>query len=195
MKKIKLEVNGLFPSQTNVGSTLVFLKEQDGSRRIPVIIGNHEAQAITMILENYQPKRPMTHDLFQKFAENFHFSLEEVVITEFKEAIFYAKIICTNGVEIDSRTSDAIALALRFDVPIFTNITVINEVGITESELQKADNLEEEFENEESGKPTTLIEQLKASKTVDLNNMLDNALQNEEYELAAKIRDELSKRN
>ncbi len=195
MKKIKLEVNGLFPSQTNVGSTLVFLKEQDGTRRIPVIIGNHEAQAITMILENYQPKRPMTHDLFRQFAENFDFSLVEVIITEFKEAIFYAKIICTNGVEIDSRTSDAIALALRFDVPIFTNLTVLNEVGITESELQKADNLEEDFENEETSKPISISEQIKIAKTADLNIMLDNALQNEEYELAAKIRDELSKRN
>jgi uncharacterized protein len=191
VEKVKLEILGLSPSQSNAGSFALILSEEQGSRRIPIIIGMFEAQAIAIEMEKISPNRPMTHDLFRSFAQAFDYTIEEVIISEIKEGIFYAKISCTDGIRqkfIDARPSDAVAVALRFNVPIYANETVLEDAGINAEEIDK-----EEDEPFEAPKPKS---QRLSDKTLDeLNKMLEEALINEEYEKAAKIRDEIDRRN
>jgi hypothetical protein len=198
VKKIKLEILGLSSSQSQSGSFALVLGEANGNRRLPIIIGMFEAQAIAIEIEKIIPNRPMTHDLFKSFANNFHFTVEEIIISDLKEGVFFAKIICSDGLkrsEIDARPSDAIAIGLRFNSPIFTYENILSEAGIV-----LTDELEEEAAEP---KPRTRVkkdipkkgEDLKNLPVEKLNELLKEAIDREDYERAAKIRDELSKRN
>ncbi|GHB75927.1 hypothetical protein GCM10007390_32220 [Persicitalea jodogahamensis] len=199
VKKIKLEILGLSPSQSQTGSFALVLGEELGNRRLPIIIGVFEAQAIAVQIENIVPNRPMTHDLFKSFAEGLNYTLKEIVISDLSEGIFYAKIVCGDDlreVEIDSRPSDAIAIGLRFDVPIYTFESILSEAGIVASAL----NEEEETDDDDLVRETlktkgSFNEQIRDMSNDVLQKMLDEALAKEEYEKAAKIRDELEKRN
>lgn len=198
---------GLSSSQSQTGSFALVLGEESGNRRLPIIIGMFEAQAIAIEIEKISPNRPMTHDLFKSFSEVFHFTIEEIIISELKEGVFYAKIVCTDSkkaYEIDARPSDAIAIGLRFNVPIYTFETIMSEAGIVLSEMDEDEGKEEvggelEIEREEAAQKAERkknpVEQIKNMNTDQLKAMLDEALNKEDYENAAKIRDELNRRN
>ncbi len=199
MSKIRLKILGLSSSQSQSGSFALVLGEQSGNRRLPIIIGMFEAQAIAIEIEKIIPNRPMTHDLFKSFANAFHFSVNEIIISDLKEGVFYAKILCNNGsdnLEIDARPSDAIAIGLRFGVPIFTYESIMSEAGITLSEAE-----EEESSSVLADDPDPSVssknpgERLKDFSSDKLQQMLDEALEKEDYEQAAKIRDEMNRRN
>lgn len=196
MEKIKLEILGLSPSSSQTGSFALVLGEEYGPRRLPIIIGMFEAQAIAIEIEKIEPNRPMTHDLFKSFARTFHYSVSEISITDIKEGVFFAKIHCSDGIKdtfVDARPSDAIAIGLRFNVPIYTFENVLSEAGISINESSK-DDLMEDFDDE--AKPQKSFGELLKENPVEvLNTMLKEALANEEYEKAAKIRDELDRRN
>ena len=196
MEKIKLEILGLSPSSSQTGSFALVLGEEYGPRRLPIIIGMFEAQAIAIEIEKIEPNRPMTHDLFKSFAHTFHYSVSEISITDIKEGVFFAKIHCSDGIKetvVDARPSDAIAIGLRFNVPIYTYENVLSEAGISINESSK-DDLMDDFE-EEAKPQKSFGELLKENPVEILNTMLKEALSNEEYEKAAKIRDELDRRN
>lgn len=196
VEKIKLEILGLSPSQSQTGSFALVLGEEYGNRRLPIIIGMFEAQAIAIEIEKIQPNRPMTHDLFKSFANAFNYKIKEIVISELREGIFFARIYCTDGLRdtiIDARPSDAIAIALRFNVPLYTYETIMSEAGIVSGASNEPDEALEELVS--ATKPRSLGEQLKEMTLEDLNRALEEALHNEEYEKAAKIRDEISHRN
>jgi len=203
-RKIKLEILGLSSSQSTTGSFALVLGETEGNRRLPIIIGMFEAQAIAIEIEKIIPNRPMTHDLFKSFASTFHFHVEEIVISDLKEGVFFAKIVCTDGLkktEIDARPSDAIAIGLRFDSPIYTYENILAEAGIVLTDEEE----EEEREKSETKEPKTqkVKKEVSSKKSEDyknysvekLNELLKDAIDKEDYERAAKIRDELSKRN
>ncbi len=201
MERIKLEILGLSPSQAQAGSFALVLGEEYGNRRLPIIIGMFEAQAIAIEIEKIIPNRPMTHDLFKQMADKFGFKVVEIQIIDIKEGIFYAKIVCTDGqkeVVIDARPSDAIAIGIRFEVPIFTSDSVLEEAGITTAEAAHVDMLENdenELEELEISPKKSFTEKLREASIDDLQKMLDSSLMHEEYEKAAKIRDEIGKRN
>lgn len=194
-----MEILGLSPSQSQTGSFALVLGEEMGNRRLPIIIGVFEAQAIAVQIEDIIPNRPMTHDLFKSFAEQLNFTVKEVYISDLREGVFYAKLICGDdltNVEIDSRPSDAIAIGLRFDAPIYTNEAILSEAGIVSSTLSEDSEEAIEEQIRESIKPKrSLRDDLKEMGNDELNRLLDEALANEEYERAAIIRDELGKRN
>jgi len=196
LKKILLEVIGLSYSQTQTGAYALVLGEAEGNRRLPIIIGGFEAQAIAIELEKMAPSRPLTHDLFKKFAEAFKISVKEVVIYNLLEGIFYAKLICDDGsgneVEIDSRTSDAIALAVRFACPVYTYEFILSSAGIVLDEENKGEEELEEVTKTES--TATATSDLGSASVQELENMLDQAIADEEYEKASKIRDEIKRR-
>lgn len=197
MDKIKLEILGLSPSQSQSGSFALVLGEEYGNRRLPIIIGMFEAQAIAIEIEKIVPNRPMTHDLFKQFAEQFKFTVREILISELREGIFFAKIVCFDGVResvIDARPSDAIAIGIRFDVPIYTNESILSEAGITASGNEEEEQ-EELVRSPNRPSSRSFGDQLKNSTPEELQRLLEEALNNEEYERAAKIRDEMSKRN
>jgi hypothetical protein len=193
MEKIRLDIIGMSYSQSQSGAYALILGERDGKRRLPIIIGGFEAQAIAIELEKIRTPRPLTHDLFKAFADVYHIEVTEVVINKFSEGVFYAKLVCTDGAneqEVDSRTSDAIALALRFNCPVFTYESIMVAAGILmeeEAEMMKPD--EQKPENE-TGEQISFPD---ATET-ELREMLQNAIEKEEYEKASKIRDELNKR-
>ena len=205
MSKVELEILGLSSSQSQTGSFALVLGEKKGVRRLPIIIGMAEAQAIAIEIEKIVPHRPFTHDLFKEFAKGFSIDVKEIVITDLKEGVFYAEIICGNEskeIAIDSRPSDAIAIALRFKVPIFTNEKVLSEAGIIISEEEEDFG---EFEEDDDEQAENLLEevsvQMKSSENdlsvftlEQLNKMLEDALSEEKYELAARIRDEIETR-
>jgi bifunctional DNase/RNase len=196
MKKVRLEIVGLSYSQTQSGAYALVLGESAGTRRLPIIIGGFEAQAIAIELEKMTPSRPLTHDLFKTFAETFDISVNEVLIYNLVEGIFYAKLLCNDGtkdVEIDARTSDAIALAVRFNCPIFTYEFILKSAGIVldDESAGLAGNVESEAElKEDESKESTL----QSKSTEELKNMLQTALDEEQYETASRIRDELNNR-
>ncbi len=204
MEKIKLEILGLSPSQSQTGSFALVLGEEYGNRRLPIIIGMFEAQAIAIEIEKIVPNRPMTHDLFKSFAKNFHFSVTEIVISDLREGIFFAKVVCSDGLKdriVDARPSDAIAIGLRFNVPIYTYETILSEAGIVASEASPRDEDDEEDEVESEltarrqSSSKSFSDQLRDNNFDELTRMLSEALSHEEYEKAAKIRDEMSRRN
>ncbi len=190
--KIKLEIQDLSPSQLQTGSFTLLLTEVKGNRKLPIIIGMFEAQAIMLEIEKVTPARPLTHDLFISFAKSFDYFVEEVQITEFSEGVFYSRIICTDGIRqktIDARPSDAIAIAVRFGAPIYTSESVLREAGLSNEDLEESDD-----------KPTRNVKVRQAKETSapnleELHKALEQAIKNEEYEKAAKIRDEIEKRN
>lgn len=195
MKKIKLDIVGLSYSQTQSGAYALVLGEISGHRRLPIIIGGFEAQAIAIEIEKMTPSRPLTHDLFKSLAEAYHVIIQEVIIYNLVDGIFYAKLICNDGKktsEIDARTSDAIALAVRFDCPIFTYEFILATAGIVieGNEFVFLENIEPHTEEKAASTSlsyTTLSEE-------DLKLKLKEAIADEAYERAAKIRDELSRR-
>lgn len=203
MDKIKLEILGLSSSQSQSGSFALVLGEKPGKRRLPIIIGMFEAQAIAIEIEKIIPNRPMTHDLFKSFAGSFNFTIKEIIISDLKEGVFFAKIVCENevtSIEIDSRPSDAIAIGLRFNAPIFTYETILAEAGIElTDELEEEPDLEKELEQikPKKKKPSSAsgVEKLKDTSMDKLKEMLEKALEAEDYEKAAKIRDEINRRN
>lgn len=196
MKKVRLEIVGLSYSQTQSGAYALVLGESAGTRRLPIIIGGFEAQAIAIELEKMTPSRPLTHDLFKTFAETFDVQVNEVLIYNLVEGIFYAKLICNDGtkdVEIDARTSDAIALAVRFACPIYTYEFILKSAGIVldDENAGIAGNIEAEVPHKEVSGDT---DDLKSKSTEELKNLLQTALDDEQYETASKIRDELNVR-
>jgi hypothetical protein len=190
MEKIQVDILGISSSPSNAGAYALILKELHGNRRLPIIIGAFEAQAIALELEGMKPPRPLTHDLMKTIIDTFAVSLNEVYINELRDGTFYAKLIIegvSNTEEIDSRPSDAIALAVRYSVPMFVDADVLNEAGIrSESEEEEPHETPDGGAAEEPVKQyTTKYEQLQAS--------LKDAVEKEDYERAAKIRDELRK--
>lgn len=200
LKKIKLEILGLSSSQSQTGSFALVLGEADGNRRLPIIIGMFEAQAIAIEIEKIVPNRPMTHDLFKAFANSFHFHVEEIVISDLKEGVFFAKIVCSDGLkksEVDARPSDAIAVGLRFDAPIFTYESILAEAGIVLTDEEEEEKAESKAESKVKVKKESSKkgDDFKSYTIEKLNELLKVAIDKEDYERAAKIRDELGKRN
>ncbi|KAA9356368.1 MULTISPECIES: bifunctional nuclease family protein [Larkinella] len=198
MEKIRLEILGLSPSQSQSGSFALVLGEEYGNRRLPIIIGMFEAQAIAIEIEKIVPNRPMTHDLFKSFADKFGFTVREIVISDLREGIFFARIVCTDGTRetvVDARPSDAIAIGIRFNVQIYTYESILSEAGITASVTDESEEQEELVPQPASRSSRSLTEQLKDMTHDELQQSLDEALKKEEYEKAAKIRDEMSRRN
>jgi bifunctional DNase/RNase len=205
MEKIKLEIIGLSYSQTQSGAYALVLGESNGKRRLPIIIGGFEAQSIAIELERMTPSRPLTHDLFKTLADNFEINVVEVLIYNLVEGIFYAKIVCEhNGKieEIDARTSDAIALAVRFKCPVYTYEFILASAGIILDESQEKELTDEEDEDEdEFGYEESVGEEPAEKKTSlgtlsvqELEKRLQQAIDDEDYERASKIRDEISNR-
>jgi bifunctional DNase/RNase len=205
MGKIKLNVLGISYSQTQSGAYALVLSEEDGNRRIPIIVGGFEAQAIAIELEGLAPPRPLTHDLFRNFAESYGIKLVEVNIHKLEDGVFFANILCDNGGEritLDARTSDAIALALRFTCPIYTTDEIVEKAGIvldfekgTEFEHPAASQDKEdeiEIDRPKKGSPRS---DLSGTSMEDLRSMLAEAVSNEDYEKASLIRDEINRRS
>jgi bifunctional DNase/RNase len=201
MRKIKLNVLGISYSQTQSGAYALVLAEENGERRLPIIIGGFEAQAIVIKLENLNPPRPLTHDLFKSFADLLEVELKEVFIHRLEEGVFYSQLVCTRGLQelvIDSRTSDAVALALRFDSPIYSTDEIMDKAGI----VIKGDEYEDDLlnpareENEEAEIETGAEEDTSYGtfSLKELKDMLQEAISAEDYEKAAAIRDEIGKR-
>lgn len=201
MKKIELEIIALSHSITQTHSYAVVLGEANGLRRLPIVIGSFEAQAIAVALERMQPSRPLTHDLMKNFMNAFGIELMEIVITELNEGIFYSKLICISEkdtVEIDSRTSDAVALAVRFGCPIYTYDHILDNAGIV---LDDAGNPNEGFTNMPSDNEVEIaaVEQednagLRSLTMEELEERLNSVLENEDYIAAIAIRDEIKRR-
>lgn len=200
MKKHKLEIIGLSYSQTQSGAYALVLGETNGKRRLPIIIGSFEAQAIAIELEKMKPSRPLTHDLFKTFADAFNVLIKEVIIYNLVEGIFFAKLVCDdNGkeVEIDARTSDAIALAIRFNCPIYTFEFILSAAGIILEESEKSQDIGiEEKESVEDQPVATSADKKNLSKISlkELNKLLKTAIKREAYEDASEIRDEINSR-
>lgn len=192
MQKKKLNILGLSVSQTQSGAYALVLAEESGERRIPIIIGPVEAQAIAIQLEGLKPPRPLTHDLFKNLAFAFDINVSEVIIYKLEEGIFYSELVCEMGEEeirIDSRTSDAVALALRFKCPIYTTEDILEKAGIV---------METEGENpvefDDTSSDTGMKSEFENYTEKELKEMLNEAVTNENYERASKIRDELNRR-
>jgi|UniRef100_UPI0040498110 uncharacterized protein len=191
MDKIKMEIVGLSYSQTQNGAYALVLSELGGKRRLPIIIGGFEAQAIAIELEKMTPNRPLTHDLFKSFSTSFGIALTEVVIYNLQEGVFFAKLIFNkDGLisEIDARTSDAIALAVRFHCPIYTFESILASAGILSDEMMLEDE-ENDAINEHQG-----LSEFQQLSIEELENALQEAIENEDYERASLLRDEINKR-
>lgn len=196
MDKIKLEIAGLSYSQTQSGAYALVLAESGGNRQLPIIIGGFEAQAIAIELEKMTPTRPLTHDLFKNLAASFEIKVIEVLIYNLVEGIFFSKLVCERDgqiQEIDARTSDAIAIGVRFNCPIYTFEGILSSAGILLDENQNEENdldISDDDEQTETS-PNTLSQFNKE----ELESQLMNAIENEDYELASRLRDEIKKRN
>lgn len=207
MSLVRLNIKGISYSQTQNGAYALILSEVEGERKLPIVIGAFEAQSIAIALEKeIRPPRPLTHDLFKNFSDRFEIVVKQVIIHKLVDGVFYSSLICERDkIEeiIDARTSDAIALALRFQAPIFTYKNILDKAGI----YLKGDSSEEE-EKENQEKENIIVDELfsneiemksndpdyKKLSLNELNNMLDQAVKNEDYEKAARLRDEISKR-
>jgi bifunctional DNase/RNase len=197
MKKVELEIVALSHSVTQTHSYAVVLGEVNGLRRIPIIIGGFEAQAIAVALERMTPTRPLTHDLMKNFMLAFQIDLHEMIISDVQEGVFFSKLICSSPndtIEIDSRTSDAIALAVRFGCPIYTYEEVLEQVGMTSEEDGKKVSSSSSTVSTASASSGGSVENLKYMSTQELKEMLDNVLEQEDYIKAIAIRDELNSR-
>jgi len=201
MSLVRLNIKGISYSQTQSGAYALVLSEVDGSRTLPIVIGAFEAQSIAIALEKeIKPPRPLTHDLFKSFADRFQIVIKQVIIHKLVDGVFYSSLICErDNIEeiIDTRTSDAIALATRFNAPIFTYENILDKAGIylkLKDELSEISDknvdLDELLEEVEPEKKSSFSK----DSLEQLNKKLEKAVQNEDYELAAKIRDEINKR-
>ena len=195
-----MNVLGISYSQTQSGAYALVLAEEDGERRIPIIIGGFEAQAIAIQLEGLKPPRPLTHDLFLSFATAFGITIKEINIYKLEEGVFYSKLICEDGhkhMTVDARTSDAIALALRFNCSIYTTEEILAKSGIVidiEPESKEKPS-PSKFFGETSSKKRKPSEDLRNYSVTELKEMLQDAIKNENYEKASDIRDEINRRN
>ncbi len=192
MKKIELEIVALSHSITQTHSYAVVLGEVNGLRRLPIVIGGFEAQAIAVALERMQPSRPLTHDLLKNFMNAFSVDLQEIVISDLQEGIFYSKLVCINDhdtIEIDSRTSDALALAVRFGCPVYTYDHILESAGI----LMEDAGTGKKKSTAPSAEPGSR-DDLSGLSIEELNNLLNEVLEQEDYIRAISIRDELTKR-
>jgi bifunctional DNase/RNase len=190
MKKIELEIVALSHSITQTHSYAVVLGEVNGLRRLPIVIGGFEAQAIAVALERMQPSRPLTHDLMKNFMLAFNIELHEIIINDLQEGIFYSKLVCStehDTVEIDSRTSDAVALAVRFGCPIYTYDNILDSAGILMEEDDKKKKVVVSHSDTNS-------DDLKKLSIAELENLLSEVLEQEDYIKAASIRDEIKLR-
>ena len=205
MSLVRLNIKGISYSQTQNGAYALILSEQDGERKLPIVIGAFEAQSIAIALEKeIKPPRPLTHDLFKNFADRFDIVIKQVIIHKLVDGVFYSSIICERDkIEeiIDARTSDAISLALRFNAPIFTYKNILEKAGIF---LKGNTSNPEEFTEEDEvlideilleENDTSDDDNYKSMSLQELHNQLEKAVHNEDYETAAQIRDEISKRN
>lgn len=197
MQKIKLDIVGLSYSQTQSGAYALVLGEISGRRRLPIVIGSFEAQAIAIEIEKMTPSRPLTHDLFKTFAQAFHITIQEVIIYNLIDGIFYAKLICSDGkktMEIDARTSDGIAMAVRFNCPIFTYEFILSSAGIVieGNDFVYLENINADPQEEKN--IAAVAKGYTSFTTEELELKLKEALSEESYEKAAKIRDELTRR-
>lgn len=191
MHKIELEIVALSHSITQSNSYAVVLGEVNGLRRLPIVIGGFEAQAIAVALENMHPSRPLTHDLMKNFMTAFGVQLQEVYICDLQEGIFYSKLVCftaNDTIEIDSRTSDAIALAVRFGCPIYVYSNILEQAGLT------SENVDKPIHATPVNEPAK-INDLSLLSLVELNNLLKEVLEQEDYIRAIDIRDEINKRS
>jgi bifunctional DNase/RNase len=204
MEKIRLEIVALSHSVAQSHNYAVVLGEQFGARRLPIVIGAFEAQAIAVAMERMAPNRPLTHDLFKNSLEKFEIDLKEIVINNLVEGVFYSLLICERHgetIEIDSRTSDAIAMAVRFQCPIYTSEDILEKAGVeiedgeSDQEGEKKPSKKRSRQKPASAKTTTARpDKLSSYSIKDLKSMLDEMLTNENYEKAAEIRDELERR-
>ena len=202
MNKIALEIKGLLYSESQSGAYVLVLGDKHSTRRLPIVIGNNEAQSIALGLEDNQPTRPLTHDLFKRFAEHYSVELLEVVITRFREGVFYAMLVCKQGEDIsmiDARPSDAIALAVRFGCPISVYENVMEEAGIEMDEVKDmegdTEDIPSESEGSENALGSSIDEFLNRYDTLEnltleqLQQLLQMAIDEENYEKAAELRD------
>lgn len=197
-----LTIKGISYSQTQTGAYALVLSEIEGSRTLPIIIGAFEAQSIAIALETeIRPPRPLTHDLFKTFSDTFSIIVKEVIIHKLVDGVFFSSLVCEkDGKEevIDTRTSDAIAIAVRFDAPIYTYENILDKAGVylkVEEELEIQNNLDSKEENASKSGFSTTKKDYASLSLKELNKQLDLAVANENYELAANIRDEISKRS
>ena len=198
MNLVQLLINGISYSQTQNGAYALILSELEGERKLPIVIGTNEAQSIAIAIEKeIKPPRPLTHDLFKNFCVRFDIKIKQVIIHKLVDGVFYSSVICErDGIEeiIDSRSSDAIALAIRFEAPIYTYENILEKAGVIiklEKEIDERSLLKELFSDENSEIESS---ELKEKTTKELEELLKIAVQNENYESAAKIRDEISNR-
>ena len=202
MKKVKLDIVGLTYSQTQSGAYALVLGEVNGRRRLPIIIGAFEAQAIAIEIEKMTPTRPLTHDLFKSFANIYNIEISEIIIYNLVDGVFFAKLICTDGQntqEIDARTSDAIALAVRFNATIYTYEFILSSAGIVIEGndflfLENMDAITKEHSSEDM-QTSIPVSGYQSLSTEELQQKLEEALAEEAYEKAARIRDEIARRN
>ena len=203
MKLIQLNIKGISYSETQTGAYALIMSEADGNRKLPIIIGGFEAQSIAIAMEKeLKPKRPLTHDLFKNFAERFNIYIKKVIIHKLVDGVFYSNLICERDkIEeiIDARTSDAIAMALRFGAKIFIYDSILKQAGFDESTIkddQKNKGNEKWIQNfvEEQSKQKAVPDDLKKLSLAKLKSLLDKLINIEDYEKAVKIRDEISKR-
>ena len=197
MQKVRLEISGIAYSQTQSGSYVLTLSEAAGKRKLPIVIGGFEAQAIAVELEKMIPNRPLTHDLIKSFCITYDVLIKEVLIYKFVEGVFYSKLICEKDgtiSEIDSRTSDAIALAVRFECPIYTYEFVLSSAGIIldDEETEESELVEEELNVDDFPQESDDVERRTLE---DLEQKLIDSIDNEDYESASKIRDEIKRRS
>ena len=199
MNLVQLLINGISYSQTQNGAYALILSEIEGERKLPIVIGTNEAQSIAIAIEKeIKHPRPLTHDLFKNFCIRFDIKIKQVIIHKLVDGVFYSSVICErDGIEeiIDSRSSDAIALAIRFEAPIYTYENILEKAGVVlkiEKEIDEKSLLKELFSDEKA--ETTTIDDLKEKSKKELEELLKIAVQNENYESAAKIRDEISNR-
>jgi len=202
MKKVELEIAGLSYSHTQSGAYALVFNEAEGNRRLPIIIGGTEAQAIAIELEGMTPSRPLTHDLFKSFAEEFEFTVQEVLIYNLIEGIFFSKLICRNKegnlIEIDSRTSDAVAIAVRFACPIFTYEFILTSAGIVLDDDGEEQSLSDSSGAGSSESVPIEIEESESTpqKSIEeLEQELNEAIEAEDYEKASQLRDQINSRN
>lgn len=195
VEKIQLEILGLSTSPSSGGAYALILNEHEGNRRLPIIIGTFEAQAIALELEHIKPPRPMTHDLLRNVIQSFNSFVKYIYINELKEGTFFAQIIYENNgtqIELDARPSDAIAVAIRFNAPIFVSPEVLNEAGIYSDEQMEREKVSTQKEGQPKPSRSGGIETME-DKIEALQKRLDQAIAEENYEKAAKLRDELNK--
>ncbi|GAB3657025.1 bifunctional nuclease family protein [Echinicola sediminis] len=197
---VELEILGLSSNHSQSGSFTLVMGETTGTRRLPIVIGMFEAQAIAIEIEKIVPNRPMTHDLFKSFASNFNFAVDYILVSDMREGVFYAKIVCKDNnktVEIDARPSDAIAIAVRFNAPIYCEKKVMSEAAIEFNEEDEAKSESSGSSQKPKSSPAKSQQQeaLKDYSLEKLNQMLEKAISSEDYERAARIRDEINRRN